>query len=235
MKVCNLNNELSQESKNGAQKMLDEHHVDVQQPLRIGDIAPNFQARSTHGELSLNQFKGRWLIFFSHPADFTPVCTSEFVALARAASDFEVMDCALLGLSVDSLYAHVAWVQAMQEKFKVLIPFPIVEDSSMVIGRAYGMIDDRSADSSAMRASYFIDPAGVSRAITWYPLSVGRSVSEMMRMMAALQRTAAGDVFTPEGWRPGDDLLTPPDQTLPTALQAGAASDWFYKLKKENR
>ncbi len=235
MKVCNLNNELSQESKNGAQKMLDEHHVDVQQPLRIGDIAPNFQARSTHGELSLNQFKGRWLIFFSHPADFTPVCTSEFVALARAASDFEVMDCALLGLSVDSLYAHVAWVQAMQEKFKVLIPFPIVEDSSMVIGRAYGMIDDRSADSSAMRASYFIDPAGVIRAITWYPLSVGRSVSEMMRMMAALQRTAAGDVFTPEGWRPGDDLLTPPDQTLPTALQAGDASDWFYKLKKENR
>ena len=235
MKVCNLNNELSQESKNGAQKMLDEHHVDVQQPLRIGDIAPNFQARSTHGELSLNQFKGRWLIFFSHPADFTPVCTSEFVALARAASDFEVMDCALLGLSVDSLYAHVAWVQAMQEKFKVLIPFPIVEDSSMVIGRAYGMIDDRSADSSAMRASYFIDPAGVIRAITWYPLSVGRSVSEMMRMMAALQRTAAGDVFTPEGWRPGDDLLTPPDQTVPTALQAGAASDWFYKLKKENR
>jgi len=235
MKVCNLNNELSQESKNGAQKMLDEHHVDVQQPLRIGDIAPNFQARSTHGKLSLDQFKGRWLIFFSHPADFTPVCTSEFVALARAASDFEVMDCALLGLSVDSLYAHVAWVQAMQEKFKVLIPFPIVEDSSMVIGRAYGMIDDRSADSSAMRASYFIDPAGVIRAITWYPLSVGRSVSEMMRMMAALQRTAAGDVFTPEGWRPGDDLLTPPDQTLPTALQAGAASDWFYKLKKENR
>jgi peroxiredoxin (alkyl hydroperoxide reductase subunit C) len=105
----------------------------------------------------------------------------------------------------------------------------------MIIGRAYGMIDDHSADSSAMRASYFIDPTGVIRAITWYPLSVGRSVSEMMRMMAALQRTAAGDVFTPEGWRPGDDLLMPPDQTLPTALEAGASRDWFYKLKKEKK
>jgi peroxiredoxin (alkyl hydroperoxide reductase subunit C) len=215
--------------------MHDEYRVDIQRPLKIGDSAPNFQARSTRGELSLDQFKGRWLIFFSHPADFTPVCTSEFVALARAASDFEKMDCALLGLSVDSLYAHVAWVQAMQEKFKILIPFAIVEDPSMIIGRAYGMIDDRSADSSAMRASYFIDPKGVIRAITWYPLSVGRSVSEMVRMMAALQRTAAGDVFTPEGWHPGDDLLTPPDQTLQTALQAGLASNWFYKLKKENK
>ena len=215
--------------------MHDELHPDTQRPPRIGDIAPNFQARSTHGKLSLDQFKGRWLIFFSHPADFTPVCTSEFVALARAASDFESMDFALLGLSVDSLYAHVAWIQAMQEKFKILIPFPIVEDPSMVIGHAYGMIDDHSADSSAMRASYFIDPNGVIRAITWYPLSVGRSVSEMMRMMAALQRTAAGDAFTPEGWRPGDDLLTPPDQTLPAALQAGAPSDWFYKLKKEKK
>ena len=215
--------------------MQDEHHMDIQRPLRLGDFAPNFQARSTRGKLSLDQFKGRWLIFFSHPADFTPVCTSEFVALARAASDFESMDCALLGLSVDSLYAHIAWVQAMQDKFKILIPFPIVEDPSMIIGRAYGMIDDHSADSSAMRASYFIDPTGVIRAITWYPLSVGRSVSEMMRMMAALQRTAAGDVFTPEGWRPGDDLLMPPDQTLPTALEAGASSDWFYKLKKEKK
>jgi peroxiredoxin (alkyl hydroperoxide reductase subunit C) len=203
-------------------------------PLRIGDAAPNFRARTTLGEVNLDQFKGRWLVFFSHPADFTPVCTSEFVSLARAIKKFDYMDCALLGLSVDSLYAHVAWVQAMQENFKVKISFPIVEDPSMAIGRAYGMIDQTSADSSGMRASYFIDPKGIIRAITWYPLSVGRSVDEMLRLVAALQRTASGDVFTPEGWRPGNDLLLTPDQTLAAAVQPGASQDWFYRLKKED-
>jgi peroxiredoxin (alkyl hydroperoxide reductase subunit C) len=203
-------------------------------PLRIGEKAPVFRARSTQGDVSLDQYRGRWLVFFSHPADFTPVCTSEFVALSRAAPRFEAMGCALLGLSVDSLYAHVAWVRAIQESFGVDVPFPIVEDASMVIGRAYGMIDDAALDSSSMRASYFIDPEGVIRAITWYPLTVGRSVEEMLRIVAALQRSAAGDVMTPEGWRPGDDLLLPPDQTMPDALKPGAPSAWFYRTRKEN-
>ena len=185
-----------------------------QRLLRIGDLAPNFRARTTLGERSLDQFRGRWLVFFSHPADFTPVCTSEFVALAREAKTFDAMDCALLGLSVDSLYAHVAWVRAMQEAFDVTVSFPVVEDPSMAIGRAYGMIDETAQDSSAMRASYFIDPDGVIRATTWYPLTVGRSVQEMVRMVMALQRTASGEVMTPEGWQPGGELLLPPDQTV---------------------
>ena len=172
------------------------------------------------GEVSLDQYRGRWLVFFSHPADFTPVCTSEFVALARAASQFEAMKCSLLGLSVDSLYAHVAWVRTIQEMFDVTVPFPIVEDPSMAIGRAYGMLDEAAQDSAAVRASYFIDPAGTIRALTWYPMNVGRSVDEMIRIVAALQRTASNEVMTPEGWRPGDDLLLPPTQGV-AELEAG--------------
>ena len=204
-------------------------------PLRIGEKAPLFRARSTQGDLSLDQYRGRWLMFFSHPADFTPVCTSEFVALSRAAPRFEAMGCALLGLSVDSLYAHVAWIRTIRDGFGVEVPFPVVEDASMAIGRAYGMIDDDARDSSSMRASYFIDPDGIIRAIAWYPLTVGRSVEEMLRVVAALQRTAEGEVMTPEGWRPGDDLLLPPDQTMADALKPGAPAAWFYRTRKENR
>lgn len=204
-------------------------------PLRIGEKAPLFRARSTQGDLSLDQYRGRWLVFFSHPADFTPVCTSEFVALSHTAPRFEAMGCALLGLSVDSLYAHVAWIRTIRDGFGVEVPFPIVEDASMAIGRAYGMIDDDARDSSSMRASYFIDPDGIIRAIAWYPLTVGRSVEEMLRVVAALQRTAEGEVMTPEGWRPGDDLLLPPDQTMADALKPGAPAAWFYRSCKENR
>jgi peroxiredoxin (alkyl hydroperoxide reductase subunit C) len=203
-------------------------------PLRIGEKAPVFRARSTQGDVGLHQYRGRWLVFFSHPADFTPVCTSEFVALSRATPRFEALGCALLGLSVDSLYAHIAWVRTIREGFGVEVPFPIVEDASMVIGRAYGMIEDGALDSSNMRASYFIDPDGIIRAITWYPLTVGRSVDEMLRLVAALQRAASGEVMTPEGWRPGDDLLLPPDQTMADALKPDAPAAWFYKTRRES-
>jgi peroxiredoxin (alkyl hydroperoxide reductase subunit C) len=205
----------------------------ARRPLRIGDPAPLFRARSTMGEVSLDQYRGRWLVFLSHPADFTPVCTSEFVALARAAERFAALDCALLGLSVDSLYAHIAWVRAIKEMFDVTVPFPIVEDPSMAIGRAYGMLDETANDTSAVRVTYFIDPGGLVRALTWYPLNVGRSVDEMIRMVAALQRTARGDVMTPEGWQPGRELLLPPAQTAPDALQAGSATGWFYRTRSD--
>ena len=200
----------------------------LQRPLRIGDTAPDFQARSTLGDVRLSDYRGRWVVFFSHPADFTPVCTSEFVGIARAADAFAALDCGLLGLSVDSLYAHLAWVRSIRRTFAVTIPFPIVEDPSMAIGRAYGMIDPQSDDSSAVRATYFIDPEGVIRATTWYPLNVGRSVDEMLRMVAALQRTAADDVLAPEGWRPGEDLLVTPPQDQHAAL-AGDDEHWFYR------
>jgi peroxiredoxin (alkyl hydroperoxide reductase subunit C) len=204
----------------------------IPRPLRIGDRAPNFRARTTMGEVNLEQYRGRWLVFFSHPADFTPVCTSEFVALARAASRFEKLECALLGLSVDSLYAHLAWVRAIRDTFGITIPFPVIEDPSMAIGRAYGMIDENASDSAAVRASYFIDPEGVIRALTWYPMNVGRSVEEMVRLLAALQRTAREDVMTPEGWQPGGELLLPPAQVVSAALESEPPG-WFYRTRRD--
>ena len=202
-------------------------------PLRIGDAAPEFRARTTQGEVRLSDYRGRWLVFFSHPADFTPVCTSEFVALAKAADRFKAMDCALLGLSVDSLYSHLAWMRAIREQFKITIPFPVVEDPSMAIGRAYSMIDDASQDSSAIRAIYFIDPSGIVRATAWYPMSVGRCVDEMVRLVSALQRTTREEVLTPEGWRPGQDVLLPPAQDQKSALEAGPEAEWFYRLRAD--
>ena len=193
-------------------------------PLRLGDVAPDFEARTTRGTLRLSALRGRWVIFFSHPADFTPVCTTEFVALARAAGQFAALGCSLVGLSVDSLYAHMAWVVAIRDRFGVDVDFPIVEDPTMAIGRAYGMIDADSADSSAMRSTYFIDPDGVIRAITSYPFNVGRSVPEMLRLLAALQAVADGNGLAPEGWQPGDALLAP----LPLdGSEIAGNPDWF--------
>jgi len=200
----------------------------VQRPVRLGDVAPDFVARSTRGEVKLSSFRGRWLIFFSHPADFTPVCTTEFVALARRQQAFEALDCALVGLSVDSLYAHLAWVRAIEAQFGVKIEFPIIEDPSMAVGRAYGMIDEASADAMAMRSAYFIDPEGIVRAITCYPHSVGRSVDEMLRMVSALKAVEDGKGFAPEGWQPGAALLElPPEESA----RVEAGPDWFCRVK----
>ncbi len=201
--------------------------ADAPRSLRIGDAAPNFTARTTQGEMTLDQYRGRWVVFFSHPADFTPVCTSEFVALAKAAPQFEELDCVLLGLSVDSLYSHVAWLRAIKDVFGVEVPFPVVEDPSMAVGYAYGMLDEQAGDASAVRATYFIDPEGIIRALNWYPMSVGRSVDEMLRTVRALQRSADGQVYTPADWQPGDDVLLPP------ALPGSAGADWFHQLKAD--
>lgn len=200
-------------------------------PLRIGDKAPAFKARTTTGPVDSQTYLGRWLIFFSHPADFTPVCTSEFVALAKAAEEFEAMNCSLLGLSVDSLYSHIAWIDAIKTVFGVEVPFPIIEDPSMAIGLAYGMLDKLAPDTSSVRAVYFIDPEGMIQAMTWYPLSVGRSVDEMLRLLAALQLTTNGDVLAPEGWRPGDPVLLPAPQTRSLEQPADDGEAWFYRLR----
>jgi peroxiredoxin 2/4 len=197
------------------------------QPIRIGEKAPDFRARTTLGERSLSEHRGQWLILFSHPADFTPVCTSEFIALAKSADEFEAAGCALLGLSVDSIYSHIAWVTAIKHKFGVIVPFPIIEDPSMAIGRAYGMIDDTAVDSAKVRSTYFIDPEGVVRAITTYPHNVGRSVSEMLRLLRALQATEGGEALAPEGWQPGDSMLALP---ILDSAQIGVDDDWFCHL-----
>jgi peroxiredoxin 2/4 len=198
--------------------------------LRIGDLAPDFSARTTMGDITLSQYRGKWLVFFSHPADFTPVCTTEFIGLAKAADKFAALDCMLIGLSVDSLFAHLAWMRAIRDTFGVSITIPVIEDPGMVVGRAFGMIDESSQDSAAIRSTYFIDPEGVIRAITTYPHNVGRSVDEMLRMVAALQRADGDDVLTPEGWQPGDDVLLPPALQLENISgNAGIDADWFCK------
>lgn len=196
-------------------------------PARIDEPAPDFLARSTLGEIRLSAYRGRWVVLFSHPADFTPVCTSEFVALQRAFPRFQALNCDLIGLSVDSLYAHIAWVLDIKARFGVEIGFPIVEDISMAIGRAYGMIHEGSANTAAVRSVFFIDPQGLVRAIIHYPMNVGRSVEEMLRVVAALQTAQAGAVSVPEGWRPGDPaVLAPPLDQREAEGRGGAA--WYF-------
>lgn len=191
---------------------------------RIGETAPDFRARSTGGEIQLSKLRGRWVIFFSHPADFTPVCSTEFAELARRQSDFDALETSLLGLSVDSLYSHLAWVRAIREALDADVRFPIIEDPSMAIGRAYGMIDEQSADSMAMRSTFFIDPEGVIRAITCYPHNVGRSVDEMLRMLKALKAVSNAQTLAPEGWREGKPLLS-----LPSDIDEDR-EDWFCRF-----
>ncbi|MXP27050.1 peroxiredoxin [Altererythrobacter indicus] len=197
-------------------------------PLRIGDALMNFTARSTKGPLSLSDFRGQWLVIFSHPADFTPVCTSEFVAIAKASAQFEALNCALMALSVDSLFSHLAWTRMIRDRFDVTIDFPIVEDPTMAIGRAYGMVAPDAHDASAIRATYFVDPEGILRASTCYPASIGRSVVEMLRMVEALQRAQDGTALVPADWQPGDELLRTPSQCIEEVLAAADPTAWFY-------
>ncbi|WP_171833945.1 peroxiredoxin [Lichenicola cladoniae] len=199
-------------------------------PPLLHDPAPDFLARTTMGDRSLLGYRGQWLLLFSHPADFTPVCTSEFVAFARAADDFSALNCALLALSVDSLFSHLAWIRSIRAQFGVTVPFPIIEDPSMAIAQAYGMISPRARDTAMVRAIFVIDPEGIIRAISWYPMTTGRSVAELLRLVSALQMTDAHGVSTPEAWQPGQDVILPPPMTAPDALDAGGAEgDWYYR------
>lgn len=196
---------------------------------RIGDKAPVFSARSTTGPVNLADYRGRWLVLFSHPADFTPVCTSEFVALAKAADQFARRDCALMGLSIDTLFAHFAWLRLVRDRFGVEVRFPVIEDPSMVIAGAYGMVRSGDSDSFGVRSSFFIDPAGTIRAITCYPPNVGRSIPEMLRIVDALQAADAKGGLTPADWQPGDPLVCAPEATLDAIYAADGPGDWFLK------
>ncbi|HOB14469.1 MAG TPA: peroxiredoxin [Novosphingobium sp.] len=209
--------------------MEDRPGVDSFEPLRIGEAAPDFVARSTEGMVRLSDYRGRWLMFFSHPGDFTPICTSEFISLAQAFEQFEALECSLLGHSVDSLFSHLAWLRAIHDDLGVTVPFPIVEDPNLEIARAYGMVSAEQDNAASVRAVYFIDPDGIVRAMNWYPLAVGRSVKEMLRIVAALRRTADGECLTPEGWEPGEALLAPPGFNKADALAGPNATEWFYR------
>lgn len=202
---------------------------------RINEPAPDFDAVTTHGQRKLADYKGKWLILFSHPADFTPVCTTEFMAFARAQDKFAALNTELLGLSIDSKYAHIAWVRSIKQNFGVDVRFPIIEDLSMKVAHAYGMIMPGASDTSAVRATFLIDPNGVLRAMVYYPMSNGRSIDEFLRLVAALQTADANKVATPENWQPGQPVIVPPPQTTEAAearQQEGYDyTDWYFSKK----
>ncbi|MGX6646604.1 peroxiredoxin [Maricaulaceae bacterium MS644] len=201
----------------------------------INQPAPDFTAPTTHGERSLADYRGKWLILFSHPADFTPVCTTEFIAFANAQERFAAMNTELLGLSIDSHFAHIAWMRNIKEKFGVEIKFPIIADLSMAVAGAYGMIQPGASDTAAVRATFVIDPEGVLRAMVYYPMSNGRSIEEFVRLVQALQVSDAEKVATPEGWTPGDKVIVPPPATADAAEARGGEGyetvDWYFSKR----
>ena len=202
---------------------------------QLNSPAPDFNVKTTHGDRTLAHYQGKWLILFSHPADFTPVCTTEFIGFAKAAPQFTEMGCELLGLSIDSLFSHLAWVRTIQEKFGVAIPFPIIEDIKMEVARAYGMVHPGAADTQAVRATFFIDPKGILRAMVYYPMSNGRSIDEFVRLLTAMQTSDANAVATPENWRPGQAVIVPPPKTAEAADNRASEGydtvDWYYSTK----
>lgn len=203
---------------------------------RLNEPAPDFDAKTTFGNRRLDSYRGRWLLLFSHPADFTPVCTTEFVAFAKAWDRFQALDCDLLGLSIDSNYAHLAWVRNIEERFGVRVPFPVIEDVAMAVASAYGMIHPGASDTATVRATFLIDPDGILRAMVYYPMTNGRSVEEILRLLAGLRTTDEFQVSTPEGWHPGDKVIVPPPKTPEEIDQRLAApgvecTDWYFCRK----
>ena len=203
---------------------------------QLNKPAPNFEAKTTHGVKKLSDYNGKWLVLFSHPADFTPVCSTEFMAFAKHFDEFQAVNTELLGLSIDSVYSHVAWTRNIKEKFGVEIQFPIIEDLSMTVANAYGMIHPGAADTSAVRATFIIDPEGILRAMVYYPMSNGRSIPEFLRLIKAMQTSDANKIATPEGWQPGDKVIVPPPQDAAAAEarmgEGYECTDWYF-CKKE--
>jgi peroxiredoxin (alkyl hydroperoxide reductase subunit C) len=213
---------------------------------RIGDPAPVFKAITTQGEINFpKDYSGGWVILFSHPADFTPVCTSEFMTFAHMEKDFNKANCKLVGLSIDGLYSHIAWLRTIKEKIEykgmkdIEVTFPLIEDITMEVAKKYGMIQPGEDTTKAVRAVFFIDPKGIIRTIIYYPLSLGRNFDEIYRALIALQTADEFSVATPADWRPGDDVI------VPTAGSCGTAKDrmegkeedikcidWFFCTKK---
>lgn len=202
---------------------------------RLNEPAPDFKALTTDGEKSLADYKGKWLILFSHPADFTPVCTTEFIAFAKRQDDFRAMGVELLGLSIDSHYSHIAWMRSIKEKFGVDIGFPIIADLNMKVAGDYGMIQPGESETAAVRATFIIDPDGVLRAMVYYPMNAGRSVDEIHRLVVALQTADANKCAMPENWKPGDPVIVPPPATAAAAEKRGSegydTKDWYFSTR----
>ncbi len=203
---------------------------------RIGEPAPDFKAVTTHGVLKLEDFKGSWLILFSHPADFTPVCTTEFMAFAEIYAELRKRGVELLGLSVDSVSSHIAWTRNVEEKMGVKIPFPIIADLDKEVSLAYGMIHPSESKTETVRCVFVIDPTQIIRTILYYPLTTGRNMDEIIRIVDALQTTDAHHVATPANWRPGDKVIVPAPNTQEMAeerlKEEYECKDWYLCLKK---
>jgi peroxiredoxin (alkyl hydroperoxide reductase subunit C) len=213
---------------------------------RIGDKAPEFKAKTTQGEINFPaDYVGKWVILFSHPADFTPVCTSEFMTFAKRESEFSDLNCHLVGLSIDGLYSHIAWLRTIKDKiqFKGMqnmeVTFPLIEDISMEVAKKYGMIQPGESTTQAVRAVFFIDPKGIVRALIYYPLSLGRNFDELKRALIAMQTADAYAVATPADWQPGDPVIIPPAGSCGVAKdrmenneEGVICHDWFFCTKE---
>jgi peroxiredoxin (alkyl hydroperoxide reductase subunit C) len=204
----------------------------------IGDKAPYFEADSTHGRVKLDDYAGHWLVLFSHPADFTPVCTTEFVAFTQQAEEFAKRDVALLGNSIDSVHSHLGWTRAIEDRLGVRIPFPIIADLSGEVSRAYGMLHAATSTTATVRAVFVIDPEQNVRAIMYYPMNVGRMVPEILRLVDALQTSDRDGVSCPANWRPGDDVVlgAPKTQAEVDARLSDESlkvTDWYLASKPD--
>lgn len=186
---------------------------------RLNEPAPGFEAVTTHGKVRLSDFEGSWLILFSHPADFTPVCTTEFMAFAEIYPELQRRHTELLGLSIDSVYSHIAWVRNVEEKTGVTIPFPVIADLDRKVATAYGMVMPGESKTETSRCVFVIDPNGVLRAMIYYPLTTGRNMDEILRLLDALQIADANKVATPANWRPGDKVIIPTPPTVEVAAE----------------
>lgn len=213
----------------------------------IGDIAPSFKAKTTMGDINFPEdYKGNWVILFSHPADFTPVCTTEFMNFAVMQPEFEKLNTKLIGLSIDSIYAHIAWLRTIQEKIEykgmknVEVKFPLIEDLRMDVSKKYGMMQPNASNTQAVRAVFIIDPEAKVRAVLYYPLTNGRNMDEIKRLIIALQKSDKEGIATPANWQPGDDVIIPPPGSCGVAKERTETEekgqkclDWFMCLRED--
>lgn len=204
---------------------------------RINEPAPDFNSVTTHGQKKLSDYKGRWLVLFSHPADFTPVCTTEFIGFTQRFEDFQKRNTDILGVSIDSIFSHLAWVQNIKEKMGVSVPFPIIADLDMKVASAYGMVHPGASDTATVRSVFVIDDKGMIRALVYYPMNAGRNIDEIIRLLDALQTADTHGVACPANWRPGDNVVVPAPKTVADVekrLADGSLDrkDWYLSLKK---
>jgi len=216
---------------------MEEEKVEEEKPsLRLGEPAPDFEAVTTSGKIKLSDFKGKWVVLFSHPADFTPVCTTEFVAFVNIHGELVKRNVQLIGLSIDSVYSHIAWVRRIKEKLGVEIPFPVIADIDMKVANLFGMLHPGESSTATVRCVFVIDPKMKLRAMIYYPLNVGRNMDEILRLIDALQTADKYKVALPANWRPGEKVIVPPPATKEAAekrLQEGyECVDWFLCKKK---